>query len=121
MTQPLNEAESASAKRTINALADRIHHIARDKGWYDGSSARSLPELIALMHSELSEALEAARHDNPPSEKIPEFSGVEEELADCIIRILDASAFMGLNLGGALVAKIEHNLTRPTRHGGKMY
>ena len=76
----MNNAETVSITRTINALADHIHAMAIDKGWYDGSTSRSEAELIALMHSELSEALEAARHGNPASDKIPEYSGIEEEL-----------------------------------------
>lgn len=73
-------------------------------------------EKIALMHSELSEALEADRK-NLPSDKIPGFTGVEEELADCVIRILDFSGKHKLRLTQAIVAKLYHNLTRPHMHG----
>jgi len=73
-------------------------------------------EKIALMHSELSEALEADRKDLP-SEKIPGFSGVEEELADCVIRILDFSGHHNLRLAEAIAAKLQHNLSRPFMHG----
>lgn len=73
-------------------------------------------EKIALMHSELSEALEADRKDLP-SEKIPGFSGVEEELADCIIRILDFAGHHNLRLAEAIAAKLQHNLSRPFMHG----
>lgn len=74
---------------------------------------------IALMHSELSEALEADRKDLP-SEVLPEgFSGVEEELADCIIRILDFAGRHDLDLAGALYHKLHFNLSRPYRHEKK--
>lgn len=56
-------------------------------------------ELIALMHSELSEALEAARHGNPPDDKIPEFTGLEAELGDTVIRIMDFAQKRGLRVG----------------------
>ena len=73
-------------------------------------------EKIALMHSELSEALEADRKDLE-AEHIPGFTGVEEELADVVIRILDFAGHHNLRLGEALSAKIAYNLTRPFKHG----
>jgi len=73
------------------------------------------------MHSELSEALEADRHGNPPDDKIPEFSGIEAELADTIIRILDTAEADGLDVIGAMVAKAEMNVGRSHKHGGKAY
>jgi NTP pyrophosphatase (non-canonical NTP hydrolase) len=64
----------------------------------------------------LSEALEGIRHGNPPSEKTPGFSQVEEELADCVIRILDMAYAMEYNLGNAILAKMAYNETRPFKH-----
>jgi NTP pyrophosphatase (non-canonical NTP hydrolase) len=90
----------------------------RAKGfWPDPIDARNKSELIALMHSELSEALEGLRHGNPPSDKIPPYSQVEEELADCVIRIADACGAFGWNLGGAIEAKLRYNESRPHKHG----
>jgi len=82
--------------------------------WQSDNSA----EKIALMHSELSEALEADRKDLT-SDHIPDFSGIEEELADTLIRILDFAAFHELRLGEAIVAKMHYNLSRPVMHGKK--
>jgi len=73
-----------------------------------------------LMVTELSEAMEALRDGSPPSEKIPSFSQVEEELADAIIRILDFAGGNQLDIEGALVAKMQFNESRPYRHGGKL-
>jgi NTP pyrophosphatase (non-canonical NTP hydrolase) len=75
-------------------------------------------EKIALMHSELSEALEADRKDLE-SDHIPGFSGLEEELADVIVRIVDFAVQKNLRLSEALISKMRFNLSRPYRHGKK--
>jgi NTP pyrophosphatase (non-canonical NTP hydrolase) len=93
--------------------AELIHSFMAAQGFWESENTG---EKIALMHSELSEALEADRK-SLMSDKIPEFSGVEEELADVIIRILDFAGHHQLRLGEALSAKIAYNLTRPFKHG----
>ena len=122
MTVPqLNSAEQQTIIRTLNSLGQYAHDMAVLKGWYDGTSSRSSAELIALMHTELSEALEAFRAGNKASDKIPQHMQASEEFADCIIRILDAAEHLGLNVGAALVAKLEYNRGRDRRHGGKVF
>ena len=74
-------------------------------------------EKIALMHSELSEALEADRKNIQESDHIPDFTGVEEELADTLLRILDFAGYHQLRLAEAVIAKQKFNLSRPSRHG----
>ena len=101
----------------FQSLQKRVHQNARDKGWWD--EARNAGEGIALMHSELSEALEALRKGNPADEKCPEFTNLEVELADTIIRIMDFAEGMHLDIAGAIVAKHEYNKTRPHKHGKK--
>lgn len=76
---------------------------------------------LCLMHSEISEALEAYRHGNGPSDHIPEFSGVEEELADLVIRVMDHGAARNLRVAEAVLAKMAFNRDRPVKHGGKAY
>lgn len=105
---------------SVNEMADFIHEMAVAKGWWDGPD-RNNGEMIALIHSELSEALEGLRHGNPPSEKIPEFTAVEEELADVIVRILDLAPARGWRVAEALVAKVVYNAGRAYRHGGKAF
>lgn len=71
---------------------------------------------IALMHSELSEALEADRNDCV-SDHIPEFHGREEEIADLLVRAFHVASKYQLRLGPAFIAKMRMNFTRPVKHG----
>lgn len=66
---------------------------------------------LALVHSEVSEALEGLRKDLM-DDHLPHRSMVEVELADAIIRILDLAGFMELDLSLALREKIEYNRER---------
>lgn len=118
--------KNGSVAGTLTNLAHDVHLTAVSKGWYEGDS--NFAEKIALAHSELSEALEEYRSGNAPDHMYhsstpdgflkPE--GVPIELADCIIRILDLSSWLGIDIGEAVRQKMEFNLTRDYRHGGKV-
>lgn len=101
-------------------VQEMAHRIAESKGWWDGGE-RNFGETTALIHSELSEALEAKRHGNPPSDHIPAFSGVEEEWADVVIREMDVASVDGYRLAEAIWAKLMFNAGRPYKHGGKAF
>ncbi len=102
----------------FSKLENEIYDIATSKGWvHEDDEAKS----VVLMHSELSEVIEWDRLGNPSSNHIAEFSGIEEEYADVIIRILDRAKFKKYNIAGAILAKIKFNKGRAYKHGGKKY
>jgi hypothetical protein len=123
-------------------FADECHSIAREKGFYDDAHmltacvregaqrlgynpdqlTRKLEHALELasfmrMVTEIAEAAEAARQGNPPSMKARGFTEIEEELADVRIRINDWAAHKGYRVTDAMVKKVEHNRTRPYKHG----
>ena len=108
----------------INEAVNDSYQNAKDHGWHD--STRSIGDLICLMHSELSEALEEHRNGRSPNEvyfnetKPDKPEGIPVELADCVIRIFDFCGLHNIDLESVLKQKMEYNRTRPYRHGNKV-
>lgn len=102
----------------FNRTVHEVHVNARRKGFWDRKP--SLPELIALTHSELSEMLEAHRKGLTKSTKIPAFTAEEEELADVVIRAMDIAGGLKMRLAEAIVAKIAFNDAREHMHGKRL-
>lgn len=114
----------------LSDLQERIYKTAKEHGWWD--EPRTFGDIIALCHSELSEALEEYRNGKPmnyvnvgaipsniPLTFVPKPEGIAVEMADCIIRILDWAEHEGVDMQQILLDKMAYNETRPYRHGGK--
>lgn len=93
----------------LQTVQDKLHGQARAMGWHD--KPREIGTLIALCHSELSEALEGARKDLF-DDHLPDRKMIEVELADCIIRILDMAGALNLDVAGAIAEKHQYNANR---------
>ena len=108
---------TAAYAYALNSLAEHVHHL-NAHFWQDldtGKPVPDSPELlaskIALMHSELSEALEGLRKGKL-DDHLPHRSAEEVELADALIRILDYCARRDFDIGNAVAEKLAYNTTR---------
>ncbi len=129
----------------INKLAEEIHANARNKGFF--ASEKNIGEMLCLIHSEVSEALEADRKNHYTNLKEDwylkglaeknygaSFCGdeafknefeksvkntFEDELADVMIRVMDLAAFKGVDLESHIKAKMRYNAMREHKHGKK--
>lgn len=115
----LHQAFEVQAQFTavnFQQLADLIYSQMFHQGFWDGQQS-NMGSKIALMHSELGEATEADRKGITSSEHIPDFTGLEEEFADTIVRILDVAGRHKMRLGEAIIAKMHFNIERSKMHG----
>lgn len=97
----------------VRIIQNVCYGLSLNAGWHKTGelSHEAFATKIALIHSEVSEALEGGRK-NAQDEHLPHRKSVEVELADAVIRIFDLAGKMNLDIAGAIVQKLAYNQKR---------
>lgn len=122
------ESKQTESERVLNSLCESIHAKNVKAGWWDAKdNLLVVPTKLALIHSEVSEALEGHRK-GLKDDKLPEYDMVAVELADVLIRVFDLAGFLNIPLGTIIEAKERYNAQRADHKpenrkavGGKRY
>lgn len=119
----------------INKTMELVHKNAIEKGFFE--QPKNIGEMLCLIHSEVSEALEADRSNKYTEANIFVVNGwthddefkheyrknvkgtFEEEMADIVIRVFDLCAFKKIDLEQHIKAKMRYNSMREKYHGKK--
>lgn len=126
-----NRAAEEIQKNFLRDMAAEVREVNEANGWFDED--RRPAEGLALLHSEVSEWLEALRswgtedatavrprgNDGELSGPLPKPEGAGSEAADVLIRLLDECDRQGIDLEWEYARKIAYNRTRGYRHGGR--
>ena len=118
MSYPSYVTEMPDLQYEIRAI-NKANGWGQDDDAYGNATNHDIVRL-ALITTEVTEAIEALRHGNPPSDHLPQYPGLAEELADVIIRALDLAQIRGYHMGNVIRDKLEFNRSRGFRHGGKV-
>jgi len=112
---PLKTNAAINMEYSLSNIMEWVH-TCNEKWWVDLDTGqpitRNVGEMLCLIHSEISEALEGHRK-GLMDDHLPTRSMIEVELADAMIRIFDMSAGLDLDLPGAFMEKMAYNQTRP--------
>lgn len=120
--------EESMFYETVERFTKICHENSKVKGFWDGTENDNIPTKIALIHSELSEMLEAYRRGNPPCDKpasimdggnLRTITSMEEEAADVFIRLCDLCGRLNIDLASVAMEKHRYNTNREHMHGGK--
>ena len=96
----------------LNVLANDIHDDSVSAGWWDdGDDKYVLATKLMLVVSEVAEAMEGLRKDSW-DDHLPHRKMVEVEVADALIRLLDFSSALNMDIGSAVMEKLEYNRNR---------
>ena len=124
---------------TISELVQESYDMAVDKGFTVPGTPSDIPQMLMLVVSELSEALEELRSGHAPTTvytkagvqvprdldprfkdtplPLPKPEGFGVELADAVIRIAHLCGALDIDLEARIVEKLAYNATRPYKHG----
>lgn len=110
---------------TITAWQKKVHKLAVEKGFYDGTSwpdTKLLDQKLLLIVSEIVEAQTEIRNGHDAQSIYESSDGLKPEgfgieLADAVIRILDLAQYLNIDLEQCMTLKHEYNRSRPYKHG----
>lgn len=115
----MNEELWKPEPKNLNDYRKESWQIAEEHGWHEGQI--NVPERLALIHSEVSEALEDHRNGafELRTDECGKPVGFPSEIVDVLIRVFDLAGQLGIDLDRAYEIKTAYNRTRSYRHGGK--